>query len=71
MRGDPCLLFCHNDVKKKQISKKLMARKPKRSHRDFKNGLPASVKLLQQNINRIIHAKINGRRICIKFVPLA
>jgi len=37
-----------------------MARKPKGSHRACKEWAPP-VKLLQQNINRIIHAKINGR----------
>ena len=37
-----------------------MTRKPKGSHRAYKKWAP-SVKLLQQNINRIIHAKINGR----------
>ena len=39
-----------------------MARKPKGSHGAYKEWAP-SVKLLQQNINRIIHAKINGRAI--------
>ena len=48
-----------------------MARKPKEANGLIRNGLPASVKLLQQNINRIIHAKINGKAICLKFVPLA
>ena len=48
-----------------------MARKPKGSHRAYKEWAPGSVKLLQQNINRVIYAKINGRAIRIKFVPLA
>ena len=39
-----------------------MAGNPKGSHRAYKEWAP-SVKLLQQNINRIIHAKINGRAI--------
>ena len=39
-----------------------MARKPRGSHRAYKEWAP-SIKLLQQNINRIIHAKINGRAI--------
>ena len=39
-----------------------MARKPKGSHRPYKEWAP-SVKLLQQNINRIIDAIINGRAI--------
>ena len=38
-----------------------MARKPgKGSHRDYKEWA-LSVKLLQQNINRIIYAKTKGR----------
>lgn len=36
-----------------------MARKRNESHRACKEWVP-SVKLLQPNINRIIHAKING-----------
>ena len=39
-----------------------MARKPKGSHRAYKEWAP-SVELLQQNINRIIDAIINGRAI--------
>ena len=34
-----------------------MARKPKGSHRAYKEWAPGSVKLLQQNINRIIYIK--------------
>ena len=37
-----------------------MARKPKESHLAYKEWAP-SIKSLQQNINRIIHSKINGR----------
>ena len=39
-----------------------MVRKPKGGHQPYKERAP-SVKLLQQNMNRIIHAKINGRAI--------
>ena len=50
------------DVQKEeyQIFKKLMAMKPKGNHRAYKEWAP-SVKLLQQNMNRIIHTKIDGR----------
>ena len=50
-----------------------MARNPKGSHRAYivKEWASGSVKLLQQNINKIIHAKINGLAIWIKFVPPA
>ena len=41
------------------IIKKPMTRKRKGSHRACKEWAP-SVILLQPNINRIIHAKING-----------
>ena len=37
------------------ILEKLMARRPKGSHRAYKEWAPGSFKLLQQNINRIIH----------------
>ena len=37
-----------------------MARKSKKSHQAYKEWAP-SVKLLQQNIIRIIHSNINGR----------
>ena len=37
-----------------------MARKPKKSHWAYKEWAP-SVKLLQQNIIRIIHSNINSR----------
>jgi len=37
-----------------------MARKPKGSHQACKES-DISVKLLQQNMNIIVHAKINGR----------
>ena len=37
-----------------------MARKPKGSHWAYKEWAP-SVNLSQQNINRIIHTKINGK----------
>ena len=47
-----------------------MARKPKGSHRAYKERAPGSVKLLQQNINSYT-LKINGRGIRIKLVPLA
>ena len=37
-----------------------MVRKPSESHQAYKER-DLSVKLLQQNMNRITHAKINGR----------
>ena len=37
-----------------------MVRKPKKSHYAYKEWAP-SVKLLRQNIIRIIHSNINGR----------
>ena len=37
-----------------------MARKPRESHLAYKEWA-FSIKLLQQNINRMIHPKINGR----------
>ena len=37
-----------------------MARKPKKSHYAYKEWAP-SVKLLRQNIIKIIHSNINGR----------
>ena len=48
-----------------------MARKPKGSHRAYiiMEWASGSGKLLQQNNNKIIHAKINGLAIRIKFVP--
>ena len=50
------------DVQKEenQIFKKLMAMKLKGNHRAYKEWAPP-VKLLQQNMNRIIHPQIDGR----------
>ena len=45
-----------------------MARKPKESHRAYKEWAP-SVKLVEQNIIIITHAQINGRATVFSFFP--
>ena len=47
----------HLHVNRPQIFKKLITRKPKRNHWAYKEWAP-SLKLLQQNMNRIVHAKV-------------